>query len=989
MFELLIFIIKHKEQLTKKYLFNKTNLKLIKDLLNNNLSKTIYLNEEQTNILINIFLLSNNTFNENTPNFILEDKECILNSIKKDINSIKYVKSKYLNDPDIFKQLILQGYNFYNDKPEQIPLDKLNDPEIIDYYLKNYDLYPHKQKDEIFNTRINELINKVLNSKPTIQSFEPILNYIAECKWENYRTKNTNQYENLLAKISSYLQNNKDIESIEYNLPYLSDIKKILDVKYNILYQAINEYHQIYHSNMPNKLDNLQSSKDTISSLSALYVAKSKEKYKKELIKEYKNILKPYYQLKKDNPLVIKKTIEIKQQEQLRKMYDKAYTTNNQDILNFIEKLKNKYSNQIPSNIIEYMIRYYIHNKDNDISNFINISIPIRYQEYKRYISISKLINRLNSNYIKITDYEVLKYQEFIKYDETKKIYYYSGSNFTKEEIDEINEYQKYQSVYNNIIKDIMIKTKTIEITTNIDEQTLKNIETLIPFTDEYYIFNREEILKQLKFKNLLYCCFDKKYNIESLTNNQSYKMIYNLLIDNSLIWLLLILHSNNEPKINFIKNKYEFQNNGIFPAKICNIINEMPNIISLANKLKIDITKLNNLMNVYDINKVANNRQIAILTPYIISKLCTCREYIYTSNEDIINISTDLICAMTKRNKSTIPYISGETEIYKYSTYDPLDENILISGINTHSCFKIAGNDNDFLHYCALNKNGVVIKITDLSDNLIAKASGFRNGNIVYLNQLRTIFDKGGNNYSGESTHEKESIIKAFQQACKDIVMISQNNLQEDDKIDYVITTKSYILSDYQSNISDDIFDNFDETIVENKSEDWYNYILHTKNLLETYEDGYFETDFGCYSLICLASKTNNLESEEIDIKTKDVKPLYERKRNRILVTKNIDASILQKINKIKAIESYFKETKFEEIDIPNDSTIYLGDNWYLILNNNIIINLCYLEHDEKAKTEIKTTIEILNENIELDKNNIQENNLSKTLKKKKSHNK
>ena len=88
----------------------------------------------------------------------------------------------------------------------------------------------------------------------------------------------------------------------------------------------------------------------------------------------------------------------------------------------------------------------------------------------------------------------------------------------------------------------------------------------------------------------------------------------------------------------------------------------------------------------------------------------------------------------MAKRNKSTVPYIKGSTPNYNYSLYDPLDVTLLSCGYDTDACFRVGGIDNDFLHYCALDKNGFVIKITDKSGKFVARAAGFRNGNCIFL---------------------------------------------------------------------------------------------------------------------------------------------------------------------------------------------------------------------------------------------------------------
>ena len=97
------------------------------------------------------------------------------------------------------------------------------------------------------------------------------------------------------------------------------------------------------------------------------------------------------------------------------------------------------------------------------------------------------------------------------------------------------------------------------------------------------------------------------------------------------------------------------------------------------------------------------------------------------------------------------------------------------------------------FFHYCLLDKNGFILKIEDIYGNFIARAAGFRHGNYIYINQLRSIYDDRFNlnvnfEYSGE---EFEEIIETFKQACNDIINTSQGNEKEKNKVEYIFVTK------------------------------------------------------------------------------------------------------------------------------------------------------------------------------------------------------
>ena len=334
--------------------------------------------------------------------------------------------------------------------------------------------------------------------------------------------------------------------------------------------------------------------------------------------------------------------------------------------------------------------------------------------------------------------------------------------------------------------------------------------------------------------------------------------------------------------------------------------------------------------------------------------------------------MSKELVCKMAKRNKSTVPYVSGKTTNYEYSMYDPLDESVLLSGIYTDACFKVDGNDNDFFHYCCLDKNGFVIKITDKFGNFIGRAGGFRNGNCIFINQLRTIYDEGGEGYNGTYENEQQEIINTFKKACEDIVITSKNNIYEKDKIEYVFVTKSYALKQLKSNVNGDVQEKITDYPMDTVSEDWKEFKNNTKNLQE---DSGFETDYGSYALICMASSKDINKIHPRDIKSKDVLALYKRKRNKVIGTNEIDKKIINKVNKIRGIYSYLNNEKFDWISIPEDSLVFIGDNWYIVYNNHKLISYCLLDFDADATIEYQGVLDNIIEQEIKNKLNEKEN--------------
>ena len=500
------------------------------------------------------------------------------------------------------------------------------------------------------------------------------------------------------------------------------------------------------------------------------------------------------------------------------------------------------------------------------------------------------------------------------------------------------------------IKKDIIMKVKSIKIDEEINDIELNNIASSLPFTDEYFVFagldKLEYKLGDLTFFNII--------NPTSIIDDEAYNNLRNFIINNSLIWLMLI------------KDKRLQQVRDARTDNILKMFDHMKKITKLSKTLKYNLDNYEDIIKLYKLSICADEQTIAILGTDIIYQLTKNRGYTRSSEKKIIKIAKDLICEMAKRKMSTVPYIKGKTENYRYSIYDPLDETILLAGINTDACFRVDGNDNDFLHYCALDKNGIVLKITDTFGNFIARASGFRSGNTIFFNQLRTIYDFGGNKVFGEYNKEKEEIIETFFEACNAIREVSQTNENEEHKIENVIINRSYILSVVEANIEYDSKELIGDFPILQDTDDWKHFVENTKNLQEIDEiDDVFSIDYGAYDLISCCDVINEEGKYLIDLN--DVEAVYSRDRNSIIWYDEINEEAINRINKIEAMYTYYQKKTYKPVKIPNDAIAIVGDNWYTIYNKKKIINR-YLEFDEDAKKEcLSTNISIKNNLMDL----------------------
>ena len=384
-----------------------------------------------------------------------------------------------------------------------------------------------------------------------------------------------------------------------------------------------------------------------------------------------------------------------------------------------------------------------------------------------------------------------------------------------------------------------------------------------------------------------------------------------------------------------------------------------MEKICGISESFNLELNNFKDFEMVRKISSTSDELDIAVLGKDLILKLLGDQNFVDVDSEDLIKAATELVSRKAYRNEFTVPVVSGETDYYCYSTYDSLDDSLLLSGSYTDSCFRVGGNDNDFLHYCALDKNGVVLKITDKKGNFIARAGGFRNGNCVFFNQLRTIYDRSGNDYSNEQKIETAQIIEAFRKACKHIARISQENPDEKKKIDHVFVTRSYSMSTEDPNTSAGLRDTIGDIPMDVKSKDWEYFLENTNNLDDCGSYG-FSTDYGSYHVICMASIKDPMDIRRSDLKPGDVPPLYTRKRSPVTATIEITQELINKLNKIKGSIAKITDIEFEPVNIPAKSLVFSGDNWYLVYHDGKIIESHYA-FDKYAEREANVVASML----------------------------
>lgn len=1009
--------------------FSLSSLQEMRKFVRENRTFEFELSQEQQDFLFEIFLESNKGFDEYTPEVILGNLSCIMKAISLDVKSADYIawnripykeavdllhliaNSGYvlsqessqvlLNDEEvclaslkndfhsfsvlsfanytmlfkkeIFKYLLGKGIEFSEEELKQVPLSYFEDREIFAYYLKKFFVVEEATLGKKEYRKWTNLLYAVFTSKPTIKNFEKIFKYVALEEWREFRLKNTNLYANLLGRICSELKISKNYETAVTGKDFLFEIKDVLKEKYEELDKAMREYFLLNQEDQAEKLSLMQRAKDKMAELLALYVAKSKESFVNDEVEKYRSALKPLFKINQANLYVKKRIVEYRQ----RRMFDELLLVGNREVKDYYDSILKKYGEKIGERAVQSLILSFLRGFKH-IEYLADVQKkPEKFDQYEKYKEILKIVKRLNLGYIQYDSAEVSRYQDVIFYDEEREEYGTKKPRISKKALKEIEQYEELLRINNEIKKEMMMHIKKMEFDGFVDSRQLKDISEELPFTDEFFVFDSEQIVISNVLDTNLVQLFNYMKNIfpfgndqatstkenkvdlpyllnhgkDVLKDNEYYRMLEGLLVGESLAWLVFV-QSNTYKELWKTFTKYELDDHGV-----TNLVRGIPEIIKISNKLNYTILSFNDLMLFNRVIRSSDELELAILGADKVKILSESTSFTDCDERKVIDMATYLVSMMCQRKNSTVPYVKGKTENYRYELYDSQDLDILLSGIKTDACFRLGGTDNDFLFYSALDKNGFVIKFTDNEGNFIARASGFRNGNYVYVNQLRSIYDENGNKYKGHSIAETDEIKEAFRQAAQEMIRISHNNPEEKVKIDEVFVTASYMFKDYEKTVSKV---DFDGRPMDAESQDWLDFVSNTKYLDECETYGDFGTDFSEYPLIRIATY---YDDKQMRIIQGDNEAIYERVRNPILYGNSRDVDLVSKVYRIAGIKAYLEQSEFHVPVLSDSDTFFVGDNWYLVWNSGSVVQTCVLESDVQAFKECEATIRVLEE--------------------------
>ena len=150
----------------------------------------------------------------------------------------------------------------------------------------------------------------------------------------------------------------------------------------------------------------------------------------------------------------------------------------------------------------------------------------------------------------------------------------------------------------------------------------------------------------------------------------------------------------------------------------------------------------------------------------------------------------------MIELNEITIPSFIHDHETNKetktklrVTVGNRADSRNLTHGERTGACMRAYGHADSLFEFCNLDPRGFHIVFTDPETNeYVSRVSGFRNGNTVFLNQLRN---------STSSKYTNQDVIDACKAAAEQLIERSKDS---DMPIENVVASPYYALQGYET---------------------------------------------------------------------------------------------------------------------------------------------------------------------------------------------
>ena len=835
---------------------------------------------------------------------------------RSDENKLKYVEDAQINELNMLQALI----------------ESLNDIDLKYYafnkYIKNN--YPKYEKYELFQlinsiddpkvkiSKLNEFVDDYINNKFTIYYLRITINGNLESEIDilylifQLTTNLADEYKvdifNILEKIESVKK--IDFKHINNIINNISDFSELSSVSNYILSKYIEYYQDRINSNhlvlFVDKfgLDSLKylTNKNIVSIINM-----NDDNFIKFL-----NIFSEKF-TKLDNQLV--NTV-------YNSCIQREYRIKNQEEYNIFSLIKDAIDEKNIKVLKELLIKIDIFKMfDGDIDTIINRIINSdNIQEYLDKINIlsNSYIKRRREEYIesrKKDFYSEVKLEK--RYEKNAAIkYYLSHMSYDDIEsflklVDNIDINELDSDVRDLIVdKDKLIRILKFKINPKEEKYTGNKID----------IKRFSKILNYMYENNMIELPDNLELNYEYYPKEVEYSIFLPVLIDININNLVNNIFSDNNVYQEFLNYLLRYKIlgygdtfNNIFKLSDVDYGNDtFIGLISYFDKIKERINTKNELMSLIDWSNCYSSLSsiygiVLGIEDFGLIKSNPGPNSASLNRQERLDEALKKIVVMYKRSYVNVPTINQEVKLKSGKSIhvtlgDVTDTNNLTLGERTGACMRIGGAGSTLLDFCIENENGFHIIFRNSNNNFVSRVSGFRNGNTVFLNQLR---------FSKDDNYETEDVIDACLLVAKMLITKSKDSSYPIDNV--VISATQAMLG-------------------VSKEED-LKIANPTDNL------GYFYSDIKDKAvIIATRSKTSSFVPINLN---QDGIPKYDTVRGKVSkITDKLE--ILQILNKTRIINNLLNGEEIDNIEtlqedyINNVSYVISGEDFYILVDNN-----------------------------------------------------
>lgn len=308
----------------------------------------------------------------------------------------------------------------------------------------------------------------------------------------------------------------------------------------------------------------------------------------------------------------------------------------------------------------------------------------------------------------------------------------------------------------------------------------------------------------------------------------------------------------------------------------------------------------------------------------------------IMKNREERLEIAVKDYYDLLKRKKITVPPIDKTLiindkliEINLGNFSDPIN---LTYGERTGACMRINGAADTLYNFCKDNINGFHIRLMDPTTNeLISRVSGYRNGNTVFLNQLKE---------SQNFKYDNIDLIKAIEKTADIIIESTKDSNRPIENV--------FISGDCALLESDKPLEKIEQNILEGFDVFYFDYINDA---------------------ICLKTTSPNKIHKPVDT-NKDGIDVYDVLRDKTRVS-NDKKEIYEYINQYRMVkdmlssndENAYTRTKLISLEeVENIEMVVKGEDFIACLDKNLNINTDYIDNNDKRMLdELKKACKLL----------------------------